>query len=134
MSNETIDKEDLCYSHNEEDFMDIDMAIDYVLDNCQTIEEAREAVIYAGEKVRPKVNTDRLAQKIYEDISERLYDEVGEYAENFIFNDVASKELEVFLKTWEEKLDYHCYSVKNVRSEPITNHVTEQELIEYFKD
>lgn len=126
----------LCYSSDEESFIDdLDSAIDDVLYNqCKTIEDARDAVIYIGESVQPTIKVEWIFEYIQEKAEECVYEQCGEWAENFEAVTDYDLALKVHIQEWVNKLKFNCYTVKNVKSEPIKNYVTEQELQDFFKD
>lgn len=125
---------EICYSANGEEFMDdFDSAIDEVLYNVPTIEEARNAVIYIGNPVPPKIRADWIFEDIQERTHECVYEQCGEYAENFSAITDYDLALKMHIQEWIDRLSFGCYSVKNIRAEPITHHVSEQELQDFFK-
>lgn len=125
---------ELVYSANEEDFeSDIDCVIDHVLYNCTSMQEVKESFIFIGEPVKPIVKADWLLDYLKEKTQECVYHQVGEYADNFEAKTNYDLALKTHLQEWINKLSFNCYTVKNVRAEPITNYLSEQELQEYFK-
>jgi hypothetical protein len=124
----------LCYSANEEVFTDLDQAIDSVLFGCADINEAREAVIYVGEEVPPVLKAEWLFEHIQEIAQECVHDQVGEYAEHFEPKTDYDLALKVHLQQWIDKLKFNCYTVKNIKEVPLSDYVTEDELVGFFKD
>ena len=125
---------EICYSANNEEFMDdLDSAIDAVLYNQENIEDARNAVIYIGNAVTPKIRADWIFEYIQERAHECVYEQCGEYAENFEAITDYDLALKMHIQEWIDKLKFNCYSVKNIKTEPITDHVSEQELQDFFK-
>lgn len=126
----------LCYSADEESFMDdLYSAIDDVLYNqCKSIEDARNAVIFIGEAVQPKIKAEWILEYIQEKAEECVYEQCREWAESFEAITDYDLALKAHIQEWINKLKFNCYTVENVKSEPITNYVTEEELKELFKD
>ena len=125
----------ICYSADEEQFEDdIDSVIDTILFNSDSIEEARESLVFIGESVRPKINPQWIMEYIQERAQECVYEQCGEYADNFEATTDYDLALLTHIKEWVNKLNINCYTVENVKSESIMNYVTEQELQDFFKD
>lgn len=125
----------LCYSKDGEIFGDdIGNVIDEVLDNCETWQEARKAVIYQGEPIRPNIKVDWLLENLQELVEERVYDQCGEFADLFIAKTDYDLALKTHLQQWVDRLNINCYTVANIESVPISEFMSEDEFIEFFND
>ena len=124
----------LCYSADGEYFTDLEQAIDSVLFACADINEAREAVIYVGEEVPPVIKAEWLFEYIQERAQDCVHEQISDYSEYFEPKTDYDLALKVHLQQWIDKLKFNCYTVKNVKEVPLSDYVTEDELVEFFKD
>lgn len=115
--------DNIVWSTNEEDF--IFQSKHEAVERCSCDSERDELVgqtIWYGEASKPDVSTIVSADDIIEMLSERAYDNHGEWAEDFPDVDKkAVKLLDNYLKKWISKYcDVTFYSVENVKEYVIT--------------
>lgn len=118
------------YSMNGEDYKEeIGDIIDDIVSE-YTFEEAIDYHIDVGISRPPKISG--LSDIVFESILEQLWDQCGEYADNYTAKQSDLNELDEMLNAWAAKQKFNCYGVGNVKSEPLLNYISAEELKEYY--